>query len=158
MRDNSDVHLPVELGPIWDFYVMVGIFFASPAIFWLANISLGKKMSIQFIGPCLAGALLLALYFKNKTLHLDAVGISQGYSMFRTFIPYETVAGVHREVRSGRRASTTVLVVTKKNSEERIVIYVRSFDQIKLAHLMATLAHKAPQAHIEDALYIQFNP
>jgi hypothetical protein len=90
-------------------------------------------------------------------IRLDEVGISKGFGIFRTFMPYETVAGVHTEVVSARGLSTTVYVVTKRNSAKRIVINPRSFDQFKLVRIMAVLARNAPQAHIEDVQYIQLN-
>jgi hypothetical protein len=158
MRDMSAVHLPVELGPGPNAYVMVSMAVGLPALIWFGGILLGKKMPIPVLEYCVAGAVFMVLYIKNMNLCLDEAGISQGFSVFRTFMPYETVSGVHREVRHGKGGPTNILVVTKKDSAKRIVIYLRSFDQIKLAQMMAILARKAPQAHIEDALYIQLKP
>jgi hypothetical protein len=158
MLDESSVHLPIELGPGPNAYVMVSIAVGFPALIWLAGILLGKRMPFQLLGYCGAGAVFMVFYVKNMNIRLDEVGISQGFSVFRTFMPYETVSGVHREVRHGKGGPTTVLVVTKRDSRRQIVIPLRSFDQIKLAHFMALLARRAPQAHIEEALYIQFNP
>jgi hypothetical protein len=158
MHDKSDVHLPVELGPGPNTSVMVFWTLGLPALLWFASVLLGKRIPIQLLELWLGMDVFMVLYLKSMKIRLDEVGISQGFSVFRTFIPYETVSGSHREVRSGKGASTTVLVITKKDSAKRIVIYLRSIDQIKLAHMMAILARKAPQAHIQDALYIQFNP
>jgi hypothetical protein len=158
MNDMSDVHLPVELGPGPNAYMMISLVVGLPAVIWFVGILFDKKMPIQLLEYCMAGAAFIVLYIKNLNIRLDEVGISQGFSVLRTFMPYETVSGVHREVRTGRGGPTTVLVVTKRDSRKRIVIPLRSFDQTKLAHVMALLARKAPQAHIEDALYIQFKP
>jgi hypothetical protein len=158
MNETSDLRVPLELGPVQNAYVIVSCAVGLPALFWFLGVLLGKKMPIPLLGLCMAGGAFMALYMKNLTIRLDEVGIRQGFSIFRTFMRYETVAEVHRDVRSGRGGSTTVLVVSEQHSEKRIVIPLRSFDQIKLTQVMAVLAHKAPQAHIEDALYVQINP
>jgi hypothetical protein len=157
MPDNSGVHIPVELGPVQNAYIMVSCAVGFPALFWFVGLLLGKSVPIQLLGICVAGTVFMILYMKNMRIRLDEVGISQGFWIFRTFIRYETVAGVHREVRSYRGASTTVLVVSQQDSVRRIVIPLRSFDQIKLSQIMAVLKHKAPQAHIKNAL-AQINP
>jgi hypothetical protein len=158
VHNEGGVHLPVELGPIQNAYVIVCCAVGFPALFWFVGISLGKSMPTQLLGLCVAGAVLMALYMKNLSIRLDEFGISQGFSVLRTFMKYETVAGVHREVRSGRGGSTKVLVVSQQDSARRIVIPLRCFDQIKLTQIMALLGAKAPQAHIEEALYVQINP
>lgn len=158
MNDKNENAIPIELGPGPKAYAMVSMIVGFPALVWLAGILLGKRIPVQLLEWCAAGVGFIVLYIRNMNIRLDEVGISQGFSVFRTLIPYETVSGVHREVRHGKGGSTTVLVVTKRDSRRRIVIPLRSFDQIKLARVMALLARMAPQAHIEDALYIQFNP
>jgi hypothetical protein len=158
MHDKSDVRLPVELRPGPNTSLMVFWTVGLPALLWFVSVLLGKRMPIQLLEAWMGASVFMVLYLNSKKIRLDEVGISQGFSVFRIFIPYESVAGSHREVRSGKGASTTVLVITKKDSAKRIVIYLRSIDQIKLAHIMVILASKAPQAHIKDALYIQFNP
>jgi len=158
MNEKIGLYVPVKLGPVQNAYIIVSCVVGFPAMFWIIGVSLGKKMPIQLVGLCVAGAVFMVLYMKNVTIRLDEGGIRQGFSIFRTFIRYESVAGVHREARSGRGGSTTVLIVSEQNSAKRIVIPLRSFDQIKLTQVMAILARKAPQAHIEDALYVQFNP
>lgn len=157
VKDQNALHLPIELGPGPNAYVLVSCAVGFPAVIWVAGILEGRRMAIQLLVYCVLGVVCVLLYIKNMTIRLDEAGISQGFSVFRTFMPYETVAGVHREVRSAKGASTTVFVITKRNSASRIVINLRSFDRIKLASLMSLLARKAPQAHIEDALYVQFN-
>jgi len=97
----------------------------------------------------MAGVAFLVLYMKNLSIHLEEDGISQGFFIFRTFMRYETIAGVHREVRSYKGTSTTVLVVSEQDAARRILIPLRSFDQIELTKVMAVLARKAPQARIE---------
>ena|ERR1700676_672430 len=80
----------------------------------------------------------------------------QGFSLFRAFVRYEAVREVHREVRSGSRASTTVLVRSKHNSPRRIALPLRCFDKIKLTPIVTVLSRKL-QAHMEDALFIQID-
>jgi hypothetical protein len=158
MHDKAGLHLPVELGPIQRTYVVLASVIGFPALLWFIGILLGKKMPVGLLGVCVAGATVMVIYVKNMTIRLDEVGISQGFSIFRRFMRYESISGVHREVRSGKGASTTVLVVSGQDAAGRIIIPLPSFDQIKLTQTMALLARKAPQAHIEDALYVQLHP
>lgn len=156
MNDNGGTQLLVEVRAKPSAYVMVLLACSSPALIWLVSVFQGKNVPVQVPAFSVAGVIFMALFLKNLSIRLDEAGISQGFSVLRTFLPYETVSGVHREVRRGRGGSTTVLVITKRDSRKRIVILLRSFDQVKLAQAMDVLARKSPQAHIEDALHSPF--
>ncbi len=111
-------------------------------------------MPIQLLYIPSGMALLLLVYLKNKTLRLDETGISQGFSVFRTFMTYETIAEIRKEVRSFKGASTVVLVVSEKNSPRRIVIGIASFERTELSQLLGVLAQKAPQTQLKADMYL----
>jgi hypothetical protein len=154
LHDESSSRLPVEIGPVSRAYVILSCAIGSPALLWLVGFSLGRKMPIQLLYIPSGMALLLLVYLKNKTLRLDETGVSQGFSVFRTFMRYEGIAEIRKEVRSFKGASTVVLVVSEKNSPRRIVIPIASFERTELSQLLGVLAQKAPQTHLKADVYL----
>lgn len=92
----------------------------------------------------------MLLYMKNRSIRLDEPGITQGYSVFSTFIPYDQIAGVRKEIRSYRGLSTEVLVISKQDSTKRIEIAIHSLDRTELLQFVSTLGHQAPQIRLDD--------
>jgi hypothetical protein len=111
--------------------------------------SLGRKMPIELLLIPLGMASLLLAFIKNRRIRLDEVGITQGFSVFRTFMRYEGISTVRKEVRSFKGASTVLLVLYEKNSARRIVIPIASFDRIELGQVLAALAQAVPHANFE---------
>jgi len=152
MQQERQPNLPIELSQVSRASVTVifGIAIVVTGALWV----IGKTASMQFLALALAGYGLTILYIQSTTVRLDEAGISKGLPLISTFIPFERVARVSKEVLL-RRGSPTVFVVSERDSGRRIIIPFLSLDRVRVAQLMTELSHRAPQAHIEEATCIQ---
>jgi len=92
-------------------------------------------------------------YMHNKTIRLDEVGIAQGFSVFKIFIPYDAVVEARKETRSLRGTSAVALVVSGRNSPRRVTIPLAAFDGAELHQALSAAAIVAPEAgRLADAL------
>lgn len=118
-------------------------------MFWLVGLYT-RKMPIVFLYCPLGGAFLILLYMKNKRIRLDESGITQGYSVFGTSMRYERIAGIRKETRYGKGATTEVLVIPEQGSAKRIEIAIPSLDRTELLQFVRTLGRQAPQIRVDD--------
>jgi hypothetical protein len=93
--------------------------------------------------------LLVLLYIKNQTIRLDGSGITQGFSRFQKRISYERIARVSTEMRSGRGASTEMLVISGRESKRRVLFPIVNFDRDELIQVIGLIAARAPQARLD---------
>jgi hypothetical protein len=149
MQEQGGFRPPVELRPKSTTYVVVACLGGFPALFWFLGILLERKMDIEFLYIPLGMALLLLAFIKNKTVRLDKAGMTQGFSVFRTFMEYREITKVRRETRFAKGATAVVLVVYKSNSARRIIIPTSSFDRTELGQFIKVLRQMTPQARIE---------
>jgi hypothetical protein len=147
----------MDIGPVQRNSVTIScvIAIASSALLWLLTTGLGKPASIRLLVPAPAATVVMLLYVKNMTVRLDDRGISRGLFVFHTFIPYERIVGVSREIRQHRGGPTTYYLISERNTATQIVLPFYSYDQTELARMMTVLARMAPQIQIDAAQYIQ---
>jgi hypothetical protein len=153
---ESDLEQRFELSPVPHTHVVIAFAIAAgfPAMFWMVATAQGKTVPIQSLIAVPAAIALMLFYAKSVTVRPSDTGIRKGLPVIGTFIPYEKVAGVSKEVLI-QRGSPTALVVSEQDSGRRIVIRLSSFDRTDTARMMVELARRAPQAQIEGATYIQ---
>lgn len=157
MHNETNSTLPMEIGPGQHKSVVIScvIAIAFSVTFWVATRGIDKPASIRSLVLVPAVTCLLVLYLKSMTLRLDDRGISRGFLVLRTFIPYERVAGVSREIQNRKGGPITCFVISERGTARRIVIPFISYDRTELARMMTLLARMAPQAQINAAQYIQ---
>lgn len=151
-QQKSVPRFPVEIRPLRRAYILTSCWFALPPLIELA---LNRKMPSfePLYYACLGGALLTLAYMHNKTIRLDEMGITQGFSVLSTFIRYDAIAEARKETRSAKGLSSVVLVVSERNSSRRITIPLAAFDRTKLYHALNAVAFAAPHARaLIDAL------
>ena len=162
-QQKSIPQFPIEIRPLQRAYVLASCWFALPPLIWLA---VNRKMpSFTLLYICLGGVLLALAYVHNKTLRLDEMGITQGFSILSTFMRYDAIAEA-RIARSGnaiaetrlarldtdmtrRQAITSpALVVIEENSSRRITIPLVALDRAKLYHALSAVVLVAPHARV----------
>jgi hypothetical protein len=144
-----------EIGPTWNLYVAFCSIAALPALTAFMHSWEGK---LPFLDAYryLSFPLLALLYLRSRVVRLDREGASQGFPILGTAIRYEDVESFHREIRSGKGTSTPILVITKRDSRRRIVIYIRSVDDNTLRQFVLLLKQKAPQLFVDDLILTPF--
>ena len=154
---HEDLNLPIELSPVQHVYVIISgvIAIGLPAIMWITATAQRKPLPTQFLVVTPTAFALMILYARRMTVRLTEEGISKGLPLLGTFIPYERVARVSKEVLL-ERGSPSAFVVSERDSERRILIRLGGFDRAELRRMMAALAQRAPQAQIDEAAtYVQ---
>jgi hypothetical protein len=136
--------LPFEIGPTWNVYVALSAVAALPAALVVVN-SWEKRAPIGNAYLAMLLPLGVLLYLRSRTVHLDLEGARQGFAIFGTFIEYGRIARVATETRSGKGATTEVLVVYERDSRKKIVIVTRSVDPAKLLQFVRILRERAPR-------------
>ena len=157
MQQENDLNLPMEIGPVPRNYVVVcyGIAVGFPVIFWVAATMQAKSVSLQSLAAVPVACVCMILYMKGTTVRLGEGGIGKGLPLLGTFIPYERIAGVSKQVLP-KRYSPTAFVISERDSGRRIVIPIGPVDRPALARMMAALTRRAPQAQIDKELtYVQ---
>jgi len=155
LSGRSGFHEPCEIGPTWNLYVAFCAIAALPA-FTVFTQSWGKKITFVSTYQYLLFPLLALLYLRSRVVRLDGERIIQGFPVLGTSIQYEDIEGIHREIRSGRGASTPILVISKRASRRRIVIYIRSVDDTALRQFVRLLKEKAPQLFVDGLILTAF--
>lgn len=135
---------PIEIRPLGRAYPLSAGWFGIPVLILLVRVLLGIKTSFGVLYMCSGSALFLLGYIKNKTLRLDENGITQGFSVFSTFMTYDSIMRVKKATRVAKGVSTVVLVVSG-NSRKRIEIPTFSFERSQLNRVVDMLAERAPQ-------------
>jgi hypothetical protein len=120
---HEDLNLPIVLSPVQHVYVIISgvIAIGLPAIMWITATAQRKPLPTQFLVVTPTAFALMILYARSMTVRLTEEGISKGLPLLGTFIPYERVARVSKEVLL-ERGSPSAFVVSERDSERRILI------------------------------------
>lgn len=140
------------MGPTWNVYVGLCLLAALPVFAFLMG-WWEKKNSLATAYGCLFLPFLMLLYLRNTIVRLEEQRIVQGF--IGTSIPYEDVEGIHREIRS-RKSPAPTLVIAKRDSRKRIVIYIHYVDDAKLRQFIRLLKQKAPHISADDLTLAPF--
>lgn len=134
---------PIEVRPLLRAYFLTsGGFALAP----LVGIALSRKIPpVGLLSICLGGAFLMLAYMNNKKIRLDQMGITQGFSVFSTFMRYDEIADVRKETRSFKGASSAALVLSAGVSTRKIAIPLAAFDRKELRQALTAAALVAPQ-------------
>jgi hypothetical protein len=149
LSDRSSLQPPFEIGPTWNLYLAFCSLAALPALLTFFQ-AWQKQMPFDSSYRELLFPLLMLLYLRGRIVRLDGEKLIQGFPILGASMQYESIEGIHTEIRSGKGASTQVLVISKRDSRRRITIYIRSVDPTKLRQFVRLLKKKAPQIFIDD--------
>jgi hypothetical protein len=155
LSGRSGFHEPFEIGPTWNLYVAFCAIAALPE-FTVLTQSWGKKITFVSTYQYLLFPLLALLYLRSRVVRLDGERIIQGFPILGTSMQYEDIESIHSKICSGKGASTPVLVICKRDSGRRIVIYIRSVDDTALRQFVRLLKEKAPQLFVDGLILTAF--
>lgn len=151
LGEKNSLHQPFEIGPTWNLYVAFCSLAASPMLIIFLQ-ARQKGLPFDSIYRGLVFPLLMLLYLRSRIVRLDREGVTQGFPILGTSIRYEDIESIHREIRSGKGASTPIVVISKRDSKRRIVVVIRMVDDATLRRFIRLLKEKAPQLFVDDLI------
>jgi len=155
LGEKNSLPQPFEMGPTWNLYVAFCSLTALPMLIIFLQ-ARQKGLPFDSIYRGLVFPVLMLLYLRSRIVRLDGEGVTQGFPILGSSIRYEDIESIRREIRSGKRASTPTVVISKRNSKRRIVVVIRMVDDTALRRFIHPLKEKAPQLFVDDLILTPF--